>query len=259
MSQAADLTAREAEVIRILRVLRSNSGKFVVVVGYAVSALAQHRFSVDCDIVLSAKELESFAKVLTNEGYRKVRATNFPKAIHGAKTAKYVKMIGGRRVAVDVYTNSLLSRNTGGEWSYDKIVENSVETNVVGVVDSTMARVPKKELLIAMKLHAARDTDIRDIVMLGEHADWNSVADFADTGARRKLMSQLDLGIDKIRSKEFSSSLKAEFGLRIDVLPRIREHLHAVQKIFLQKQSDTRRSEEMIGIHQKEVSRRWLC
>ena len=209
-----------------------------------MSALAQHRFSVDCDIVLSAKELESFAKVLTNEGYGKVKATNFPKAIHGAKTAKYVKMIGGRRVAVDIYANSMLSRDTGGEWSYDKIVENSVETNVVGVVDSTMARVPKKELLIAMKLHAARDTDIRDIVMLGEHADWNSVADFADTGARRKLMSQLDLGIEKIRSKEFPSSLKAEFGLRIDVLPRIREtleHLRTVRKILLRKQSSTKR------------------
>src|SRR5438093_362685 len=115
MSQTVDLTARETEIIRILRVLHSHSDKFVVIGGYAVSALAEHRFSVDCDIVVSAKELELFEKVLVNEGYEKAKATNLLKGIHGAKTAKYVKLIGGRGVGVDLYVNSVLSRDTEGE------------------------------------------------------------------------------------------------------------------------------------------------
>ena len=80
------------EVIRILRVLRSRSDKFVVIGGYAVSALASHRFSVDCDVAVSEKDLESFEEVLTGEGYKKVKASNVNKGIHGAKTAKYVKL-----------------------------------------------------------------------------------------------------------------------------------------------------------------------
>lgn len=168
MSHVVDLTARETEIIRMLRVLHSHSDRFVVIEGYAVSALAEHRFSVDCDVVISTKELVSFEKLLVHEGYKKAKATNLLKGIHRAKTAKYVKIIDDRRVAVDLYVNSVLSRDTNGEWSYDQIIENSLETNVVGTVDSTTTRVPKRELLIAMKLHAARDTDLRDIVMLGE-------------------------------------------------------------------------------------------
>ncbi|MBI2185236.1 MAG: hypothetical protein HYU39_09810 [Thaumarchaeota archaeon] len=56
MSHAAHLTAREAEIIRILKAPGPHAGKFVVVGGYAVNALTSHRFSVDCDIVVSEKD-----------------------------------------------------------------------------------------------------------------------------------------------------------------------------------------------------------
>jgi len=233
MSQAADLTARETEVIRILRVLRSRSDKFVVIGGYAVSALASNRFSVDCDVVVSEKDLESFEEVLTGEGYHKAKASNVNKGIHGAKTAKYFKLIGGRRVSVDLSINSVLCRDTGGEWSYELLMQNSTEANVVGVTDSTMAFVPKKELLIAMKLHPARDTDVRDVVMMGEEADWSVVAALANTGTRTRLVRQLDSAIKRLGSREFPSSLKSEFGLRTDVAPLISE---AVQRLMTMKE-----------------------
>ena len=50
MSQSGYLTSRETEVIRILRILGEATDGFVVVGGYAVNALGQHRFSVDCDL-----------------------------------------------------------------------------------------------------------------------------------------------------------------------------------------------------------------
>jgi len=233
MSQAADLTARETEVIRILRVLHSHSDRFVVIGGYAVSALSSHRFSVDCDVVIAGKDLESFEQVLIDEGYRKTKASSVGKGIHGAKTVKYVKLIGGRRVSVDVSVNSVVCRDTGGEWSYELLSRNSTEANVVGVTDSTTAFVPKKELLIAMKLHPARDTDVRDVIMMGEEADWNVVAALADTGTGTKLTRQLDSAIKRLGSKEFPPSLKAEFGLRTDVAPLISE---TVQRLMTMKE-----------------------
>ncbi len=239
MTQETDLTAREAEVIRIISVLRSHSNKFVVIGGYAVSALGSHRFSVDCDVVVSEKELNSFERILAKEGYKKEKASGWLKEIHGAKTVRYVKVIVGRRVSVELYVNGVLCRDTGGEWSHELLLQNSVEANVVGVTDSTLSVVPKRELLIAMKLHPARDTDLRDIVMLGEEADWTEVANFASTGMRNKIIRQLDSAIRRIESGEFPSALRAEFGMRTDVTPVIRgaaEHLMTVKKLLFTPQ-----------------------
>jgi hypothetical protein len=58
MSQKTDLTAREAEIIRILKVLGSQSENFALFGGYAINALTSHRFSVDCDIVTDPKGLK---------------------------------------------------------------------------------------------------------------------------------------------------------------------------------------------------------
>ncbi len=241
MSQHADLTAREAEVIRILRILHSHSDRLVVIGGYAVSALAAHRFSVDCDVVIPEKELKSLEKILIEEGYAKTESTHLQKGIHDARTAKYVMLVGGRKVAVDLYANSVLSRDTGGEWSYESISQNSLETNVVGITDSTIALVSKKELLIAMKLHASREADLRDIVMLDEGTDWKTVVDFTCTGSERKIKAQLGSAIKRIGSRGFPPSLKAEFGLRTDVTLRIKEtleHLKTVKELLAGKSGE---------------------
>lgn len=231
------MTSREAEIIRILGVLHSLSNKFVVIGDYGVSALGSHRFSVDCDLVIDEKEAKSVEKILTMEGYGE-KVSNLNRESHKAKTAKYVKLIEGRRVSVDLSINGVKCRDTGGQWSYETLSRNSLESYVVGVTDSTIARVPRKELLMAMKLHPARDTDLRDIVMLSEQPDWKGVADFASTGTKSKLADQLDSGVKRIGSKEFPSSLNAEFGLRSDVSPLIRETLEGlktVKKFLLEK------------------------
>lgn len=250
------MTSREAEVIRILGVLHSHSNKFVVIGGYAVSALATHRFSVDCDLVIDEKETKSFEKILTMEGYGE-KASNLSRESHKAKTAKYVKLIAGRRVSVDLSLNGVKCRDTGGQWSYETLSKNSLESYVVGVTDSTIASVPRKELLIAMKLHPARDTDLRDIVMLSEGADWKVVADFASTGTKSNLTAQLDSGMKRIGSKEFPSSLKAEFGLRSDVAPLIRETLEGlktVKKFLLDKGKNESKKGTRLDIFMKRIN-----
>lgn len=238
-----DLTAREAEIIRIIRVLNGHSNRLILIGGYATSALGAHRFSVDCDVVITEGELSLCGKVLREEGYTVARISRGLKGIQETKTVRYVTLIAGRRVYVDLFVNSVRCRDTQGEWRHKLILQNSVKVNIVGITDSTPSLVPNRELLIAMKLHAARDTDLRDIVMLGDEARWDAVAVFVNTGVRSKLVKQLDAAISGIQSKEFPDGLKAEFGLRIDVLPligRTVEHLKALMNLYRESKTAER-------------------
>ncbi len=231
MSQAADLTAREAEIIRVLKVLGSHAGKFVVVGGYAVNALAPHRFSVDCDMVVAEKDAKLFEGILEKEGYTKQRPARQLKGIYGAKTQQYMKAVGDRKVSVDMLLNSLLCRQTGGEWRYELLRKNSSEANVVGLTDSAAAFVPKRELLMAMKIHSGRDADLRDIIMLSEGADWHTVAEFAKCGEQAKMLKQITSAIQTMSTKGFPSALRAQFGLRTDVTPLIKRTVEGLNVI----------------------------
>jgi hypothetical protein len=102
---------------------------------------------------------------------------------------------------------------------------------VVGLTDSAHALVPKKELLMAMKTHAGRDTDLRDVVMLSERADWKAVKEFASRGSIDKVKKQIESAIATISKQEFASALKAEFGLRQDVSPIIKRTLDGLEKL----------------------------
>ncbi|MBI2184393.1 MAG: hypothetical protein HYU39_05480 [Thaumarchaeota archaeon] len=231
MSIAADLTAREAEIIRILKALGPQLGRFVVVGGYAVNALTSHRFSVDCDMVIPEKDAKLFEDVLEKEGYARQRPTRQLKGIYGAKTQQYMKAVGDRKVSVDLLVNSLLCRQTGGEWSYELIRRNSFEANVVGVTDSATAFVPARELLMAMKIHSGRDTDMRDVIMLSEGADWHTVAEFVKCGEQAKVHRQITSAIETMSAKRFPSALRAQFGLRTDVTQLINRTIEGLNVI----------------------------
>jgi hypothetical protein len=229
MSQRTDLAAREEEVIRILKVLSIKNDDFVVIGGYAINALTAHRFSVDCDIVTGSSGLRDLGKILGVEGY------SIPKigkqSRYGAKMKKYTKSLGMGKVSVEVFPKEVTCRQTDGAWDFDLIKANSSWLRIVGLTDSARALVPKKELLIAMKIHSGRNTDLRDVVMLSERADWSAVKEFAACGNIKKVKKQIDSAIKKIGKDEFASSLKAEFGLRQDVLPVIRRSLAGLQRV----------------------------
>src|SRR3990172_244482 len=145
MSLATDLTAREAELIRIIKLLAAQKDRFVVIGGYAVNAITSHRFSVDCDLVTSRKNITAVETILRREGYRGQK-----KQAEHATVEKFTKLIGGRRVSVDLFIDQLICRQTAGKWTYDLLRRNSFESDVVGLTDSARALVPRKELLIAM-------------------------------------------------------------------------------------------------------------
>jgi len=234
MAYGADLTAREAEIIRVLNVLTSQTKEFIVIGGYAVNAFTSHRFSVDFDLVISEKDLPLFGQILSNEGYAR-RRTVQRRRISDGKIQEYVKLIGGRRVTADLFMDTMVCRQTGGPWSYELLKQNSFETNITGLTDSAVARVPKRELLIAMKIHSARGADLRDVIMLSETAAWEAVAEFATCGAIQKVIKQVEDAIETICKKDFQSALKAGFGLRSDVTPlisRTAKGLNTVKKVL---------------------------
>jgi len=220
MSLATDLTAREAEVIRILKLLSPHKDKFVVIGGYAVNSIASHRFSVDCDLILTRKKTAIIGRILKKEGYRVQRKHT--------SVEQFTKLVGGREVFVDLFLNKLICRQTGGCWAYDFIRRNSSESTVIGLTGTVTAFVPKRELLIAMKVHAGRGADLRDIVMMSEHADWKLVSKFANTGTKQKVIHQISNAMKTISKSQFSSSLKAEFSLTADVTPLIKRSVEGL-------------------------------
>ena len=229
MSQSDDLLAREKEVIRILKVLGSQSNNFAVIGGYAINALTSHRFSVDCDIVVDSKGMKEVAAILDKEGYKALKVEKQP--IYGVKMKRYVKPAGFKHVSVEIFPKEVSCRQTDGTWSFEYIMKNSTRQISIGMTDSAEAMVPKKELIMAMKIHAGRDTDMRDVTMLSERADWKAMKDFMSCGDLNKVKKQIESAIKIINKPQFASSLNAEFGLRYDVSPLIKRTTEGLKKV----------------------------
>jgi hypothetical protein len=129
----------------------------------------------------------------------------------------------------------MVCRQTGGAWSYELIRQNSLKSNVIGLTDSAVSLVPKRELLVAMKIHSGRGADLRDVIMLSEGADWEIVTKFAARGVKKRVIEQIAFAIETIDKKEFPSALRAGFGLRSDVTPlvkRTKDGLTMVKKML---------------------------
>ncbi len=190
MSPSTDLTARETEIIRILRVMSQATHGFVVIGGYAVSALGQHRFSVDCDLATDDEHVKVLDASLNRDGYGRKRSRLGLPA--GVATREYAKRVGEEPSTVEIFVNRVVNRATQGTWTYGFMRENSIEALVVGVTDSTPSRVVGRDLLVAMKLHAGRRQDLWDIVVLSRGVDWETLAEFAACGSKEKLTQRLE-------------------------------------------------------------------
>lgn len=231
-----DLESREAEIIKTLSSL---PGEFIVIGGYATSALSAHRFSADCDIAVSRKDLGKFRNQLRKEGYSKKKSAKGFDKVYGGSVEVYSKRIESGSVSVDFFIDGVTSRRTGAAWSHDYVRSNSIETIISGVRGSASVLVPSKELLMAMKIHSGRDADMRDIAMLCEDVDWKSVAKHAARGEKAVLLSMLTDVISKMAGEQFASSLRATFERRSKVeslvsacragLSELRAHIESVE------------------------------
>ncbi|MBU3904557.1 MAG: hypothetical protein KJ906_00195 [Nanoarchaeota archaeon] len=205
---------RENEIIEIIRKL--SDFKMVVVGGYAVSARAKHRFSVDCDIVIPKDELEKIVELVKKEEFEKTIIKDNLDNEYGGEFIRYVKKIEDLPVSVDILVSSLVCRTTSASWSFDYILKNSDKIIIAGIESSVECMVPNKELLLAFKIHSARKTDLRDIIMLKD-ANWNAVKDHLNRGDSDVLKKQIGSMIKELDSEYLADSLKGVFQLKEDV------------------------------------------
>ena len=227
-----EFVKRENEILRILKRLIEEKLDFVVIGGYAVSGLARHRFSVDCDAVMSKRDLEKFEEVLKKEGFnRHIRKTGFDETYAG-EFISYKKEVGGLPVTVDLLVGSLVCRATEASWSFDYIKKHSIEAVITGIETSVTCRIPEKELLIAFKIHSARRTDIRDIIMLRNGSDLEKIVKHLRKGKTNELKSQMNKIVEALNDKSLVDSLKGVFTLTVDVAKQIENTRKDIESIL---------------------------
>lgn len=222
---------RENEILQMVNVLIEEEIDSVIVGGYAVSGLGKHRFSVDCDITISKIELDKTDAILRRCGYeRNIEKKEFDETYAG-EFVGYKKNVGKLPVTFDLLVGSLVCRNTGASWSFEYIKKHSVEVNIGGIEVVAMCRVPEKELMIAFKIHSARRTDVRDIVMLMETSNLDKVLTHVRRGKIETLKKQINNIMQMLNDEKLVDSLKGVFTLTIDVRKQIVDTRKKMEKL----------------------------
>lgn len=225
---------REKEILKVLRRLVDARLDFIVVGGHAASALARHRYSVDCDVVIQKKRLEEFESILTKEGFTKYLEKAGFDENYGGEFISYRKEVDKLPVTIDLLVGSLVCRATDAAWSFDYIQRHSIEANVSGMEASVSCRIPERELLIAFKVHSGRRADVRDMVMLMENVDLEKVLDHLKRGRIEALRDQISKITEVLKDENLVDSLKGVFTLSIDVKKQI-ENTQKNMKTLLKK------------------------
>lgn len=198
---------RENQIFEILQEFNDVDLEFVVVSGYAGSAI-QHRFSVDADLVIQGNDLDEFTKILEREGFEEVEDRDL---ISDGRFLAYEK---DRElpVTIDLLVGSLQCRQTDATWSYEEIAARA-EPVEIGESESTVeVRIPEPELLMAMKLHSGRLTDERGVVALAEDVDYDRATEYLYRGDLERLHTALERVQNVIASDGFAGSFKGVFA-----------------------------------------------
>ena len=199
------LIEREEEVMKMLSVLLDEGLDFIVVGGYAISTYKK-RFSIDLDLVIKEEELKEFEKLLEKEGY----SLHYEKEIalmYGENFKRFIKKMKNLPVDMDLLINGLVSRTTDATWGSDYIKRHSVKRRL----SNSEFLTPEKELLIAMKLHSGRLSDIRDIVALMP-CNKEKLKQYLLKGNIQKLKQSMEKQASFLDKPQFDDSFKGIFG-----------------------------------------------
>ena len=220
---------RENEIFDILTSFAKSGIKFVLIGGYAVSAY-MHRFSVDADVCIDKMDLALFRDLLQTRHFIPAKRKELEDIYQGAFES-FIKKIK-LPVTVDLMIGSVASRQTNGSISFETLYTHSVIRKIVGIEKEVTARIPTKELLIALKVHAARLTDARDIVSLCHNIDADTVAKFMKNGDQKKIQDNVRQILSFIKSPSFENSFKGVFS--IEKLPHdnIKNAIKLMEKLL---------------------------
>lgn len=223
---------RENAILKTIKSMADAKLDFVVVGGYAVSALARHRFSIDCDIVVPKNKLKDFDDFLEKQGFKKhIEKAGFDE-IYAGKFVSYKKEVRKLPVTIDLLVGSLVCRATQAAWSFEYVKRHSIDANISSTEASVTCRVPEKELLIAFKIHSARRADVRDIIMLRENANLEKILNHIRKGKVEALKEQMKKVIAALEDMNLVNSLKGVFTLSVDVKKQIENTRKDVEAIL---------------------------
>ena len=205
LDSRAGLLEREQEVMKMIDLFLDKKLDFVVVGGYAVSTYKK-RFSIDLDVAVKKEDLEKFEKALDKEGY----VLHYEKEIallYGENFKRFMKKMNNLPVNMDLLINGVVSRATNASWGIDYIKRNSIKRKL----SNSEFLTPEKELLIAMKFHSGRLSDIRDIVALMP-CDKEKLKQHLLKGDIKKLIMSMKKQNTFLNKPQFDDSFKGIFG-----------------------------------------------
>ena len=199
---------RENTIFEVLQAFIDASLNFIVVGGYAVSAY-KHRFSVDADIVMRIEDKAQFEEILKKKGFIKTIVKDLDH-LYAPEFIRY-ELKGKLPVSIDLLVGGIGSRTTEASFSFEQLKKHTEKKKIIGIEKEVIVQIPKKEILIVLKLHSGRLTDFRDIAALAKNIDfsiiegiiWQGKIDIVKENIR-KLVSLLD-------KKEFMDSFKGVF------------------------------------------------
>ncbi|MBW2994854.1 nucleotidyl transferase AbiEii/AbiGii toxin family protein [Candidatus Woesearchaeota archaeon] len=206
------LQLREKEIFETLK--RITHLKFVVIGGYAASAYALPRFSIDCDIVVEdSSELNKIEGELRNFNYVKKDANKISTPYDG-KFIRYEKELENNlNASIDILFKDILDRQTNATFSAKWVFENSSIKPFKGktITEELKLRIMNPDALIVMKAISCRSADIRDVFMLITKSK-DKVWIKEEIEKRCSFKERFAKIKEKINSKQFKDNLQGVYG-----------------------------------------------
>lgn len=199
---------RENQIFEILQEFADAGLEFVVVGEYAVSAY-KHRFSVDADIVVKRDEVEKFAQILAKSKFVK---TIF-KQLENEYSSQFVRYEKKDELPVsfDILVDGLGVRQTNAAFGYDLLRSCSGKKKIKGIEKEVTLLVPRRELLVAMKLHSGRATDLRDAGALCKGLDLALIQKVIRRGDTAPVKESIAKLTSLLNDTDFINSFKGIF------------------------------------------------
>lgn len=205
---------RSEALIEVLTELEASNIPFVLVGGYAISQF-ETRFSTDLDLVIAPEDYDELVDFLEAHAFERTDELDVPpeETIYNREIELFERTKGlVHPVGVDVLVNGLGCRQTAAEWSFDYLRDHSTETTISGGSKSTTARAADGEILVAAKLHSARETDLADVLAMVPEIDFDKVESHLRRGDEEALDSQLREAKEFIEEGGLDHRFKSLFG-----------------------------------------------
>lgn len=205
---------RSKALIDILDDLEQSAIPFVLVGGYAISQF-ETRFSTDLDLVIAPEDYDELVSFLEDHDFERTDELEVPpeETIYNREIELFERTEGLiHPVGVDVLVNGLGCRQTEAEWSFEYLREHSTETTISGGAKSTTARAAEGEILVAAKLHSARETDLADVLAMVPEIDFQKVESHLQRGNKDALRSQLSEAKEFVEEGGLDHRFKSMFG-----------------------------------------------